>query len=180
MDGVWVNQIRINGVLETYDELVGNLAGIIINVRTNQLLIKAIVRSNKGGEAIYGHHLILPKGTKVLNPRHYICTVINGYVWRSELTFARYQGREDRSMFLKRNLQGCRRVFPNSNFVVRAFYRVRRELSGYVLEMAFVFSEDIDAMHTVMAAIALVRGQLQSVTSSLAELEHVGRCPVEY
>lgn len=78
IDGVWVNQTKVEGIAETSDVLIENLRKVSVENRSHRRLFKAIVHSAAGGGAVYARHFVLPTGARVMNPNQYVCAVGSG------------------------------------------------------------------------------------------------------
>ncbi|MGP1922601.1 MAG: hypothetical protein ACTS5F_00715 [Candidatus Hodgkinia cicadicola] len=175
IDGAWSNQTKIEGIAEPSAELIRNLRKVSIENRSKRRLFKAIVRSTAGGGPLYARHFVLPTGARVLNPNQYVCAVGSGRVWRAELTFALCEGRSEHlAASFGRNLQGCRIVAANVNFIERTSFRIRRSEvatgGAFVLELTAAFAEGVDEVRSVAAALSALKRQLKSIATSLANL----------
>ncbi|MGP1918261.1 MAG: hypothetical protein ACTS4U_01005 [Candidatus Hodgkinia cicadicola] len=179
IDGAWPDQTKVEGVGEASAVLVRNLRKVSIENRSRRRLFKAIVRSTTEGGAIYARHFVLPNGARVLNPNQYVCTVDEGHTWRAELTFAFCEGySEHLAASFGRNLQGCKVVAANVNFIERTAVRIRSSsvatAGSFVLELIVAFAEGVDELRSVAAALSALKRQLSAVAASATSLNSAG------
>ncbi|MGP1917561.1 MAG: hypothetical protein ACTS45_00915 [Candidatus Hodgkinia cicadicola] len=169
IDGVWVNQTKVEGIAEPSDVLIENLRKVSVENRSHRRLFKAIVHSAAGGGAVYARHFVLPTGARVINPNQYVCAVGSGRKWRAELTFALCEGCSERlAAPFGRNLQGCRIVAANVNFIERTAFRIYRSevATTFALELSVTFAEGVDELRSVTAALSALKRQLREVATS--------------